>query len=175
VVAAAGGARPALDPARGGEAYGGEHQAGGAELHVDGVGLPVAAQQLRGVEAHDVCAAGRGEQQGARWCGDWHTPGRGCPSAANMRARELGAMREGNASRSAGSGPAPCPVARRHPPGTGQPLAKVDVWVKGAWARSSRFSSSRPCSTGTSITSSACTWVCVGAGGAQRGEREEGG
>jgi len=30
--------------------------------------------------------------------------------------------------------------------------------VKGACARSSRFSSSRPCSTGTSSSSSACTW-----------------
>mmetsp|Transcript_44779 Transcript_44779/g.113333 ORF Transcript_44779/g.113333 Transcript_44779/m.113333 type:complete len:356 (+) Transcript_44779:229-1296(+) len=43
--------------------------------------------------------------------------------------------------------------------GTGQPRAKVEVCVKGACARSSRFSTSSPCSTGTSSTSSLCT-VC---------------
>ena len=36
--------------------------------------------------------------------------------------------------------------------GTLQPLAKVDVCVKGAWARSNRLSRRRPCSTGSSIT-----------------------
>ena len=41
--------------------------------------------------------------------------------------------------------------------GMGQPLANVEVCVKGACARSSRFSSSSPCSTGTSSMSSACT------------------
>mmetsp|Transcript_6964 Transcript_6964/g.12781 ORF Transcript_6964/g.12781 Transcript_6964/m.12781 type:complete len:202 (+) Transcript_6964:659-1264(+) len=38
-----------------------------------------------------------------------------------------------------------------------QPFAKVCVWVKGAWARSRRFSMRRPCSTSTSMTSSA--WI----------------
>lgn len=41
--------------------------------------------------------------------------------------------------------------------GTGHPFAKVLVCVKGACARSNRFSSSSPCSTGTSKMSSACT------------------
>ena len=34
--------------------------------------------------------------------------------------------------------------------GMGQPLANVVVWVKGAWAKSSKFSISKPCSTSTS-------------------------
>lgn len=46
---------------------------------------------------------------------------------------------------------------KRTASGTGHPLAKVEVWVKGAWARSSRFSSRSPCSTGTSSSSSECT------------------
>lgn len=47
--------------------------------------------------------------------------------------------------------------------GTGQPRANVDVCVKGACARSSRFSISRPCSTGTSTMISA--WILKPAGG----------
>ena len=36
--------------------------------------------------------------------------------------------------------------------GTLHPLAKVEVWVKGACARSKRLSRSSPCSTGISMT-----------------------
>ena len=70
--------------------------------------------------------------------------------------------------------PPPGHVVARPPaaPGTGQPFAKVVVWVKGAWARSSRFSSSSPCSTGTSSTSSACT--CLGDGLSGSGTHIEG-
>ena len=37
-----------------GTTYGGQHHAGGLKAHVDGVGLPVAAQHSGGVEAHHV-------------------------------------------------------------------------------------------------------------------------
>lgn len=36
--------------------------------------------------------------------------------------------------------------------GTLHPFANVEVWVKGACARSKRLSKSSPCSTGSSIT-----------------------
>ena len=52
--------------------------------------------------------------------------------------------------------------------GTGQPRAKVEVWVKGACARSSKFSTSSPCSTGTSTSISACS-LYPGGGGVQAG------
>ena len=122
------------------EADGGQHHAGRLEGHVDGVRFPVAPQQLCGAEAHlqrSKARVGRMFIGSHVWCGDAVTlrpvPQGTCTHA--VRRWCLGIERDEEV---------------RTASGMGQPLAKVEVWVKGACARSSRFSISSPCSTGTS-------------------------
>lgn len=50
-------------------------------------------------------------------------------------------------------------MAKKTNLGTLHPLAKVEVWVNGACARSKRLSSSSPCSTGSSITICPLSWI----------------
>lgn len=155
------------------------HHAGRLESHVNGVGVPLAAEQLVRMELHSVRHRPvLGKRPAGRHCSKimhrapWKNPVRKCCCILHcsyLQQRMCSALHDGQKG---GKHPcrlhgrrrctphffhthfrthAPEPCQRQHNMATMLCCIRTHPWcVNGAWARSNRFSISSPCSTGTS-------------------------